>query len=740
MMKRTHVLCCASPALGAGLRAVAVGVVALAVGTSTLAAEWPSWRGVSQNGVSDETGLVSSWSPDGENLIWRQPFTGRSTPIVMQGRVFVNGRVGKDVDRQAVIAAFDAENGEQLWERRFNLHLTTVPYNRVGWASLTGDPETGYIYGQIVSGLFVCLDRDGNTVWQRSFKEDFGRFEGYGGRTASAVIDEDLVIVNMINGSWGEQGPPRHRYFAFDKRSGDVVWTSTPGAMVYDRNTQSVPIIAVIGGQRLLIGGNADGHVYALQARTGRKVWEFELSKRGINVSPVVVGTTVYISHSEENVDEGTLGRVVAIDATGSGDVTATHEKWRWNAEQAGFPSPLAHDGRLYIVDNSGNLSALDLETGEVYWSLSLGTVGKASPVWADGRIYASETNGHFNIVAPGDREATMLSRHELKMPEGRYAEFYGSAAIAYGRVYFATEEGVYCIGDPDAPFEATPSKAPQLPSEGRAEGPPATLLVVPGDVSLGAGESLDIEVRAFDAMGRSLGTTSADLSLDGLEAELTGSSLRIGGDSGFQAGHVVASAGDLTGQARVRVSPPLPWKDDFSAGRRGHWIGAGRYEAREEDGEAILVKPVAPSGLLRSHLLLGPPISGYTVQADVRLSQKGRRRSDAGLVNSGYILDLLGIHQRLQLRSWTAAMRIDEAVDFPLEMDRWYTLKLRVDQEDDRAVVRGKAWPRGESEPNEWTVTVEDPYPVREGSPALTGYSPSDASYDNVEITRNGR
>ena len=191
---------------------VAVAVSALGAGSALWAEDWPSWRGPRQNGVSGETGLISSWSPEGENLIWRQDFVGRSTPVVMDGRVYVNGRVGSDIDRQAVIAAFDARTGEPIWEKRFTLYLTTVPYNRVGWASLTGDPETGYIYAQGVSGAFWCLDRDGNIVWEHSFYEEYGRFQGYGGRTASPLIDEDLVILNMINGTWGNQGPPRHRF------------------------------------------------------------------------------------------------------------------------------------------------------------------------------------------------------------------------------------------------------------------------------------------------------------------------------------------------------------------------------------------------------------------------------------------------------------------------------------------------------------------------------------------------
>jgi outer membrane protein assembly factor BamB len=183
---------------------VVVGFLTLSAGA--LAEEWTSWRGPRQNGISAEKGLPDTWTPQGENLIWRRDFTGRSTPVVMDGRVYVNGRVGEGIDRQSVLAAFDAKTGEPIWERRFNLFLTTVPFNRVGWASPTGDPETGYIYDQVVSGVLVCVDRDGKTVWSHSLREQFGRAEGYGGRTASPLIDEDRVVVSMIGSSWGPLG------------------------------------------------------------------------------------------------------------------------------------------------------------------------------------------------------------------------------------------------------------------------------------------------------------------------------------------------------------------------------------------------------------------------------------------------------------------------------------------------------------------------------------------------------
>ncbi len=295
----------------------------------------------------------------------------------------------------------------------------SVPYNRVGWASVVGDPETGNLYACGVDGLLVALDRAGKVVWQRSLTEEFGFYSGFGGRTHSPMIDEDRLVLSFTNTGWGEQGPPRTRTFAFDKRTGALQWVSTPGVQPYDLNTQTTPVVAVINGQRLLIEGGGDGWIYAIKARTGEKVWGFQLSKSGINTTVAVNGTTVYAAHSEENVDAGVMGRLVAIDATGTGDVTKTHELWRAEEMGAGFPSPIYHDGRLYVVDNSANLFALDAKTGKQLFKHKLGTVGKASPVWADGKLYIPETNGRFHILKPGPAGAENLDMDEISVTEG---------------------------------------------------------------------------------------------------------------------------------------------------------------------------------------------------------------------------------------------------------------------------------------------------------------------------------
>ena len=722
---------------------LALACLALFAAGTARAQDWPSWRGRAQNGVSDLTNLVSSWSTDGENLIWFQEYVARSTPAVFDGRVCANGRTGEDADKREIVTCWNAQDGTKLWEHAFSVLNTTVPFNRVGWGSVTGDPDTGYLYALNIDGHLHCFDRDGNIVWSWRLSEDLGRASGYGGRTSSPVVDEDRLILGVIGSAWGSLGgPPRHRYVAFDKRTGRVRWVSTPGGQPADMNTQSVPIIAVVNGQRLIIDGNADGNIYALQARTGTKVWEFHLSKRGINVSPVIDGTTVYVAHSEENLDAGTMGRVVAIDATGTGDITATAERWRVNELAVGFSSPMVKDGRLYVIDNSANLIAIDAGDGEVLWEQSVGTVGKSSPVWADGKLYITEVNGNVHILEPGDDGATVLDSEELEVADGRYAEIYGSFAPAYGRLYITAESGIYCIGDASASFSAGAGASRALGTETPATGTVASIQVVPAEVIAAAGETINFRVLAFDENGQSLGQRDARWSLDGL----AGSRLRVNGEfqsrpqSTNQAGQVVATIGDVSAAARVRIFSPLPWTENFETGRPPHWIGGGgSLQAVDESGEQLFRKGPSRTGIHRHAIYIGPSyMSNYTVQADVMSTQKGRRRPDIGVINAGYTMDLQGNHQRIEVRSWAAELRMAERFDFAWDPDVWYTLKLRVDVEGDSALIRGKVWPRDQAEPEAWTVTVEDAEPVSEGSPGLIGYSPIDIYFDNVRVMEN--
>ena len=710
---------------------------------NALASDWPSWRGPNQDGSSSQTGLVSSWSLDGDNLLWKADFIGRSTPIVLNNRVYVIGRVGMDITEQEQVACFDAETGKMLWEHRFNVFHSTIPFNRLGWTSLAGDTETGYIYAHTISGVFACFDKDGKIVWSRSLTEEFGRFTGYGGRTVTPVVDRDFVILSFLNTSWGSHAAMRHRYFAFDKKTGEVAWTTKPGGPPKD-TTYPVSVVTEINGRRLLIDGNSDGHVYAMDVQTGEKVWGFQVSQGPLNASVVVDGTRVYASHNRENTDTTVMGRVVCIDGTGTGDITKTHELWRVDGIEAGYSSPAIADGRLYVVDSAANLHCLNGETGEVHWTHSLGTVGKGSPVVADGKIYVTEVNGHFHILQPGENECKTLNTIQIEREPGHYAEIYGSPAIADGRVYFTTEEGLYCLGGQGASASTLSQVVSGSAGLKMSTGAPVSIQVVPTEVLAQPGDTLQFQIRPFTDSGAVAtgGEKVAEWSINGLlgvidkNGKLTLESGAVG-----QAGTVSTKIGDIEASARVRVIPPLPWQEDFESIEVGksppHWVRAtNRFVVREMEGNKILVKPPARRGLHRSNVYIGPPnMKNYIVQVDLLGIKPKRNMPDMGLIANRYTLEMQGNHQRLQVLSWRSDLRMAKWIDFKWEPNVWYTMKMTVDIVDGTAHAKGKVWAKGEPEPEEWTIIVEDPLPNREGSPGIYGYSPAEVYYDNLKV-----
>ena len=175
---------------------------------------------------------------------------------------------------------------------------------------------------------------------------------------------------------------------------------------------------------------------------------------------------------------------------------------------------------------------------------------------------------------------------------------------------------------------------------------------------------------------------------------------------------------GDVAGTARVRVVPPLPWKFDFNKDKAVPltWLGGRvRWELREKDGEKFIAKktvlptPKNPNNKLgtRSYVWMGPiNLANYTIQADVLLER--RRRQNVGRRRDRQRLPVDDPQQghTLRLDSWTSNdYRTKVETEFQPKADTWYTLKLSVVTENGQATVRGKIWPRGEKEPDEWTA-----------------------------------
>ncbi|MCY4403036.1 MAG: hypothetical protein OXD54_10700 [Candidatus Poribacteria bacterium] len=270
---------------------------------------------------------------------------------------------------------------------------------------------------------------------------------------------------------------------------------------------------------------------------------------------------------------------------------------------------------------------------------------------------------------------------------------------------------------------------------------PAVSLLLTPSE-TVTSGEPVELTVIGYDANGKQ---TSAIGALEWTHVGLTGSlennTFTPEKSAGAHAGTVTAQSGEMKATTRIRVIPTLPWTEDFESVELDkiptHWIGAtNKFFVKEKDGNKVLLKTPVQRGLNRSNVYIGPPtMKDYQIQIDLMGTKDKRRLPDMGLIANRYTLDMQGRHQRLQIRSWASDLRMAKTIDFEWETDVWYTMKMKVEVIDDKAVISGKVWRTGEPEPESWTITAEDPLPNREGSPGIYGYSATDIYYDNLKV-----
>jgi outer membrane protein assembly factor BamB len=744
MLKKSALLI--AIALAAG---VSAGVSMSAQAPRRVAAgDWPEQRGPSRDGISRETGLIDQWALNGQNFLWRVPGGGRSAPIVMGNRVYVQRPVGRGTTLQEQVIALDADTGKAIWDYKFNLFQSDVPPHRIAWASPAADPETGNVYALSGAAQVTALSRDGKPLWNRSFGEEFAAFTTHGGRTMSPLIDGDLVIVSAAVSNWGQHAARAHRLIALDKRTGEVVYVANPGTRPYD-TAYAAPTIATINGQRLLIVGLGDGAVHAIKPQTGEKVWSYVAAKRAINTGVAIKDNLVFVSHGDENLTGNELGLLAAIDGSQSGDITAA--KWSHKGMEFLYSSPIVDGTRLYQIDGSSTLRAFDSDTGKPLWTLPLSTAQKASPVFADGKIYVGTDAGKFFVVRPHADRGEILSSVELPNStasccgsEGTPEQIVAGAAVSRGRIFFVSSDAVYAIG----PRQAKPATgfAADEPAV-TGQGAPAHLQVSPTELTLVPGQTAKLRVRLFDDKGRFLREEpGATWTVEGLKGAAANNAFTAAGDPMEQAGLITASVGTLKGSARAKVVRPLPWKEGFDAYADGAapagWVNttAGQLAVTTLEGQKVLEKKPLETLFKRARFFIGPTTwSNYTVEADVRTPTRRRQMGDVGITAQRYSLVLYGNSQRMKIEPWEPETTRTKSSPFAWKADAWYRLKLRVENLPNGQVrARGKAWPVGSTEPAEWVVDVTDPIGNREGAPGFFIDAQFGAYIDNLAITQN--
>ena len=404
---------------------------------SAIAADWPYWRGRSHNAISDEH---SGW--DGNTwpttLAWTaRTEAGASAPVVVDGKVYSLGWTREPSPRDVVVC-FDAKTGKQLWTQQYDC----PEYGRRSEgdkglysgpsASPTFDSKTGFLYTLSTDGDLNCWDTasKGKLVWSVNFYETYEvpqrplvgrrRLRDYG-YTASPLINGDWIIA--------EVGDDEGNLFAFDKRTGQRVWTSESsdpaghtGGLV-PITVQKIPCVAVLTIHNLLVARLDVGH-------EGETLAEFPWETDFANsiATPAVQGNSIIIT-SEYN--QYSICRV---------DVSLSGAKEVWKQPFAsGVCTPVIHKGHIYWCWRG--LYCLDFETGKPLWrggifgdtASCLVTSDDRLIVWADrGDLVLTET------AVRSPKKYTPLARKKALSE----SDVWPHIVLSNGRLYCKNRSG----------------------------------------------------------------------------------------------------------------------------------------------------------------------------------------------------------------------------------------------------------------------------------------------------------
>jgi outer membrane protein assembly factor BamB len=134
---------------------------------------------------------------------------------------------------------------------------------------------------------------------------------------------------------------------------------------------------------------------------------------------------------------------LLALKPGGEGDVTATAVKWKFHKSIPQLPSVLVYRGIAYLINDAGVLTTLDAASGTLRKQARLRGVSDnyyASPVAGDGKVYIVSHTGAVAILKAG-AEQELLSVANLE------EECFATPAIEGGRIYLRTRNTLYCFG-----------------------------------------------------------------------------------------------------------------------------------------------------------------------------------------------------------------------------------------------------------------------------------------------------
>lgn len=289
----------------------------------------------------------------------------------------------------------------------------------------------------------------------------------------SLLPDGDYLYACTSNGvddtHNGFPKPDAPALAVFDKRTGRLVAHDDEkmgGRTIHC--TWSSPSTAEIGGRPLLFFAGGDGVCYAFEKPTIgstsgparlQRVWRFDCDPAApkedilkwqdnrregpsnIMGMPVIHDRKVYVAAGGDLWHGKPKAWLQCIDATKTGDITATGEVWSYALRRHCMATPTVANGLVFIGDCGRQIHCVDAATGKGCWTHDARDEVWASALVADGKVYIATRGGTLWVFA-ADREKKLIASTELEGP------INGCPVAANGTLYIATMTHLYAIAE----------------------------------------------------------------------------------------------------------------------------------------------------------------------------------------------------------------------------------------------------------------------------------------------------
>jgi outer membrane protein assembly factor BamB len=409
--------------------------------------DWPQWRGPDFNGSSPATGLPEVWSVTA-NISWKVPMPGAAgaTPIIWKDHVFVTSLDNETKD--LIAFCIKRSSGEVLWKKVLGIGFGDEGRGRnmASPSPVTDGERVIFLFG---STDLVALDFQGNILWSRNLKQDYGEFNVLFGYHSSPLLYQGKLYVQVLqrdhplDGPAVEGSPIESFLLALDPATGRELFRHVrpTDAVEESHESYATPIPFIHNGRAeiLLFGGDCvSGH----NPETGVEYWRWgswnptKINHWRVVPSPVTSEGLVHVCAPKGNP-------VFAIKAGGQGQLGDDAVVWHLDKNTSDVCVPLVYQDRIYVLDGDKKaLTCMEVKTGVVKWIERLRGDGvfRGSPTGADGRVYLINEEGEVIVLAASD-EFKVLARFSMGEPPCR-----SSISVAGKQLFVRTGQNLYCV------------------------------------------------------------------------------------------------------------------------------------------------------------------------------------------------------------------------------------------------------------------------------------------------------